>query len=135
MVDRDAVAKGTGLVVSSTLVVTVAFVGLLALLTGESAGLRGRVPYYVVAFTVAFTALLIALERHLAEGDQILLTAAVLSFSVGLLFALDVEGLVYAVSSPGDIVASQLLLYFVAAGFLCTGLVYWGVHHWREFVG
>lgn len=134
MVERAAVAKGAGLVISSTVAVTVAFLGVLSLITGVATGLSQRFPYYVVAFTVAFTALVISLERYLDEGDQILLTATILSVTIGILFMLDVEGLIYASTNPGEIVASQLLLYLIAAGCLCTGLVYWGVHHWREYV-
>lgn len=134
MADRAAVAKGAGLVVSSTLAVTVAFIGVLALITGGTDGLGERFPFYVVAATIAFTALVVTLERYLDEGHQILLTAALLSATAGLLFMLDVEGIVYASSNPNELVASRLLLYFLAAGCLCTGLVYWGVHHWREYV-
>lgn len=134
MADREAILKGGGIVLLSTLAVTVAFVGVLAFVTGNTPGIKSRVPFYVVAFSVAFTGLLVSLERYFDEGDQIFLIALVLSLIVGVVVSLDVEGILYASANPGQLVASQLFLYLVAAGFLCTGLVYWGVHHWREFV-
>lgn len=134
MVDKAAIWKGVALVASSTLAVTVAFIGLLSLLTGGLSGLSARFPIYVLASTIAFTALILTLERYLVEGEQILLTAFILALTIGILFALDIEGILYATANPGELVASQLILYLVAAGCLCTGLVYWGVHHWREFV-
>lgn len=133
MVDRDAVVRGAGLVVASTVAVTVAFVGLLALVTDRSAGLASRFPYYVVVLSAAFTVLILTLERFLADGRNILLTAVVLSITIAIVVALDVEGLLYAAQNPNQLVASQLILYLLAAGCLCTGLVYWSVHHWREF--
>jgi hypothetical protein len=133
MVDRDAVVRGAGLVVAATVVVTIAFVGLLALVTGHTEGLKSRFPFYVVALSVAFTTLVLTLERFLSDGRNILLTAVVLSITIAIVVALDVEGIRYAVANPDELVASQLLLYLVAAGCLCTGLVYWSIHHWREF--
>lgn len=133
MVNKRAVYRGAALVVSSTLAVTVAFVGLLALVTNEAAGLGNRLPYYAVVLSFAFTVLVLVLERHLEDGSTIIVNAAALAITVAILVALDVEGAVYAYRYPGELVASQLLLYFLAAGCLCTGLVYWGVHHWREF--
>lgn len=133
MVDRDAIVRAAGLVVASTLAVTVAFLGLLALLTGRSSGVADRFPIYVVVGSVAFTVLILTLERYLADGRNILLTAVVLSITIAVVVALDVEGLLYAVQNPDEIVASELIFYFLAAGCLCTGLVYWSVNHWREF--
>lgn len=134
MVDRRNLLKGSVLVITSTLAVTVAFVGLLAMITARAEGFSGRFPFYIVASSVAFTVLVIVLERNLAEGSKILMTAVVLSVILGIVFALDIEGIFFASKYPGELVASQLILYFIAAGCLCTGLVYWSVHHWREFV-
>jgi hypothetical protein len=135
MVERDAVRRAAGLVLAATVAVTIAFLGLFAFLVGDTGGFGGRFPYYVLAFTIAFTVVVVILERRMEEGDQIILTAAVLSLTAGVVFMLDVEGVRYAIANPEQIVASRLILYLVSAGFLCTGLVYWGVKHWREFVG
>jgi hypothetical protein len=42
---------------------------------------------------------------------------------------------IYAVTDPDEIVASQVLVYFVAAALICTGVGVWGLRHWREFAG
>lgn len=134
MVDRDAVVRAAGPVVVATLAVTVAFLGLLSVVTGRSSGLVARFPAYVVVLSIAFTGLVLTLERYLADGRSILLAAVVLSITIAVVVALDVEGLLYAIDNPDQIVASRLILYLLAAGCLCTGLVYWGINHWREFL-
>ncbi|QCC52352.1 hypothetical protein [Halapricum salinum] len=133
MSKREAVVRGAGLVAASTVIVTVAFVGLLAVVSGETSGLADRFPFYVVVLSSAFTALILTLERYLADGRNILLTAVVLSITIAIVVGLDVEGILFAIENPDQLVASRLLLYLLAAGCLCTGLVYWSVHHWREF--
>jgi len=133
MSKRQAVVRGAGLVAASTVVVAVAFVGLLAVVSGDIAGIADRFPFYVVVLSIAFTALILTLERYLADGRNILLTAVVLSITVAVVVALDIEGVLFAIENPDQLVASRLLLYLLAAGCLCTGLVYWSVHHWREF--
>jgi len=133
MSKREAVVSGAGLVAASTVIVTVAFVGLLAVVSGETSGLADRFPFYVVVLSIAFTALILTLERYLADGRNILLTAVVLSITIAIVVGLDVEGILFAIENPDQLVASRLVLYLLAAGCLCTGLVYWSVHHWREF--
>jgi len=133
MSKREAVVRGAGLVAASTVIVTVAFVGLLAVVSGETSGLADRFPFYVVVLSIAFTALILTLERYLADGRNILLTAVVLSITIAIVVGLDVEGILFAIENPDQLVASRLVLYLLAAGCLCTGLVYWSVHHWREF--
>jgi len=133
MSKREAVVRGAGLVAASTVIVTVAFVGLLAVVSGETSGLADRFPFYVVVLSSAFTALILTLERYLADGRNILLTAVVLSITIAIVVGLDVEGILFAIENPDQLVASRLVLYLLAAGCLCTGLVYWSVHHWREF--
>lgn len=133
MVDRSALLRKGSLVLCSSIAISVAFVGLLALVTGRAAGIGNRVPLYAVVFSIAFTAIVFSLERHLADGSTILLTAVVFSISTAVVFVLDVEGVLFAIAYPDELVASQLILYFFAAGCLSTGLVYWGVKHWREF--
>ena len=133
MSKREAIVRGAGLVAASTVIVTVAFVGLLAVVSGETSGLADRFPFYVVVLSIAFTALILTLERYLADGRNILLTAVVLSITIAIVVGLDVEGILFAIENPDQLVASRLVLYLLAAGCLCTGLVYWSVHHWREF--
>ena len=44
------------------------------------------------------------------------------------------EGVVYAVRDPEAVFGRQLIVYFVAAALICTGLGYWLLRHWREFL-
>lgn len=125
-------ARAAVLVVACTLVLTASFVGVLALIDG-SPDFGSRLPVYVLAMAVAFVAAVFLAERRTASGRDILVTAAGVALAVFVLIALGGEGIVYAVRYPDRVIASDLLLYFVAAGLIGTGLGYWGVRHWREF--
>ena len=133
MIDRSALIRKLSLIVCSSLAISVAFIGLLALVTGRAPNIGSRFPFYAVVLSLSFTAIVFALERYVSEGGKILLSAVVFSVTATIVFALDVEGLLFAIKYPNELVASQLILYLFAAGGLSTGLVYWGVHHWREF--
>ena len=69
-----------------------------------------------------------------ADGRSILATAGGVALVVFVVVSLAGEGLVFASDNPGEVVLSELFLYFLAAGLIGTGLGYWGLRHWREFV-
>ena len=139
MVDRGRAARLGGVVLASTLVLTAAFVGVLALVNGGNDGVGGRLPIYVLAMAVAFVAFLFAAEQRLerrsrsVDGRRVIVTAGGFAVTVLLAVALSGEGVVYAVRNPDQVVASEVSLYFLAAGLIGTGLGYWGLRHWREF--
>lgn len=122
-----------GLIAGSTLVVTSSLVGVLALTEGLVRGLGGRIPYYVLAAAIVFITLLVILEMRLEDGSRIITTSGVISLLALVGIALSAEGLLFGINSP-DQLFSNILPYFLAAGLISTGLIIWGVRHWREFV-
>lgn len=137
--DRGRAARLGGVVLASTLVLTAAFIGVLALVSGGNDGIGGRLPGYVLAMAVAFVGFVVVAEQHSdggsrsVDGRQIIVTAGAFALSVLVTVTLSGEGLVYAVGNPDQVVASEVFLYFLAAGLIGTGLGYWGLRHWREF--
>jgi hypothetical protein len=139
MVDRGRAARLGGVVLASTLVLTAAFVGVLALVSGGNEGVGGRLPAYVLAMAVAFVGFVVAAEQRFdgrsrsVDGRRVLVTAGAFALTVLVTVSLSGEGVVYAVRNPDQVVASEVSLYFLAAGLIGTGLGYWGLRHWREF--
>lgn len=129
----DLPARGLVLVLLATACVTLSFVGLLSIVEGH-ARLLARLPYYLVVTGAVFAGFVVVLEHYIGDGTRIILTSVITATVAGVVVSLAVEGLSYAVRFPGELVASQVALYMLAAGFICTGMVYWGVRHWREFV-
>lgn len=130
---RDFYVRGLVIILTSTFVLTAAFVGVLAIVSGRIDGVPGRLPWYVLISGLIFTATMLLLERNETSGRTIIVTAlaiAVLGFIVATFAA---EGLLYTIRNPELVVVSQLVLYFFAAGLFGTGIAYWGVNHWREF--
>lgn len=121
-----------GLIASCTLVLTASFVGILAFASGNVEGLPGRIPWYLIVAAVVFVATIVLLEGHDASGGTIIVTAFVIGSICFLGVTLSVEGVIFAVRQPRAAV-SQLLLYFLAAALVATGIGYWGLNHWREF--
>ncbi|WP_236044429.1 hypothetical protein [Haloarcula salinisoli] len=117
----------------STLVLTAVFVGVLAVISGELAGVSGRAPWYVVTAAAVFVASVVLLDADDAAGTTIIVSAAVVSAFAFVTVALAVEGFRFAVIYPGRVFVSQLVLYFLAAALIGTGLGYWALNHWREF--
>jgi hypothetical protein len=132
-VDRRLFATYVGIVAVSTLSVTSAIIGVVAVINGDATDVVDRIPYYVFFMALVFTGLVFLLERNLDDGRRILTVSfaiAALSFVLALL---GVEGVFFALDNQ-DQVLSNITLYFLSAGLACTGIVYWAVHHWREFV-
>lgn len=131
--ERAFVRRAVALVAAATVVLTAAFVGVVALVKGRAHGVGGRVPFYVLGGAVIFVTTLVLLESPM-EGGLPILTSTLGVSAVGFaLIALGGEGLVYAFNYPGSVFGSSLVVYFLAAALVCTGTVYWGLNHWREF--
>jgi len=116
-----------------TVLLTCAFIGLLAFVSGARPNVGSRLPYYVLVMGLVFVAAIFRLDDRDRPGTSVLTSVTVVSFVAFLLFGMAVEGVVYAVQNPGELVASQLIVYFTAAALICTGVSVWGLHHWREF--
>lgn len=131
-VDVESLGRAGALVGCCTLVLTASFVGLLALVSGRAFGVSTRLPLYVLGMAAAFVGSILFFEARGIDGHTILTTAAGIAFGTVVFSLLGGEGLVYALRYPSEVVASQLLFYFLAAGLIATGLGYWGVNHWED---
>lgn len=133
-VDRGSFYSRISLIIAGcTIVLTFSFIGVLALANGDLTATSRRLPWYLVVGALTFVATIILLEGHGATGREIIVTASITSIWSFLLVALAIEGLRYTVRNPEEVFVSQLVLYFLAAALLGTGIAYWGLHHWREF--
>lgn len=130
---RDYLVRTTVLVGIFTVVLTTNFIGIMAMVTDRASGSTARLPIYVFGAAVVFIAAIILLEMSNYDGRSVLtasVTAALFGF---VLIFLGGEGLVFAWRYPSEVLTPQLLLYFLAAAVIGTGLGYWGLRHWREF--
>lgn len=126
--------RGMSLIILSTVILTSAFVGIVAFLSGDITGLDSRLPYYTVFLGMSFVLMITLLESHETRGKDILVTAILVSLLSTLITILAVEGIFFAVRFPERVFVSQLVVYFVGASLVAIGLGYWGLNHWREFV-
>lgn len=125
--------RGAIIITSSTLVLTLTFLGVLAVMAGSVSGFSGRVPWYVLVAAAVFAGVILLMEWNETAGRIIIVSAAVSSALSFVVLSLAVEGVLFAIEHPEEVITSQLVLYFVAAGLFGTGLAYWGINHWREF--
>lgn len=126
-------ARFAGAVIAVSLVVTTSLIGVVSVFSDGSAGLRGRFPYSVLVTAIAFVATLWKLDDEHIDGVTVLIATGGIAIAIGVLFSLAVEGLAFGIGNPDELVASHLLVYFLAAGVFCTGLGMWSLDHWREF--
>lgn len=131
--DRRVLGTLVGLIAVSTLSVTASIIGVVAFVDGRTEGLWSRLPYYVFVMAIAFTGLVFALEMRVDDGRKILSTSVVVSVIVFVLALLGVEGVIYSIENPSQVL-SNILFFFLSAGLFCTAVMYWAVNHWREFV-
>lgn len=131
---ESAFQRAVALVITSSILLTVALIGVVAVFSEGVGGFGGRIPFYFLAFAIVFVSLVIGFEEQAFDGRTILLSTVGLSIVLGVLVVLVGEGLVYAFHYPAAVLTSRLLLYLLATGVICTGLVYWGLRHWREFL-
>lgn len=130
--NTDVLARTGSLIGLCTVALTAAFVGVLAIVSGETAGVVGRLPLYVLASAVVFVATLLAADETGTEGVTALVRAAVAGVSGFVLLALGAEGIIYAVTNPDAVVASHLFVYLLSAAIIASGLGYWSVRNWRD---
>ncbi|WP_424003327.1 hypothetical protein ACOZ4I_04155 [Haloarcula salina] len=116
-----------------TIGLTAAFVGVLAVLSGEIQSVSSRVPWYLVGGALLFVATIVLLDENDADGRTIIVSALVVSVVGFGLLTLAVEGIRFAIMRPELVFVSQLVLYLFAAGLIGTGVGYWALRHWREF--
>ncbi|MFB6353648.1 MAG: hypothetical protein ABEJ92_06135 [Halobacteriales archaeon] len=120
------------LVAVCTATLTLAFVGVLALLSGDAGDVGGRFPYYVLGASLAFVGTLIVADGPRRDGREVLTAAGTVAAGTFVLLALGAEGLRYAASHPESVLVSRSGLYLLAAGFIGTGVGYWALRHWRH---
>lgn len=130
--DQEALARAGALVAGCTLVLTASFVGLVALVSGAAVGVVDRLPLYVLGMATAFVGAIVVFEMENEAGGRVLVIAGTLAVGTFLVTLLSGEGIVHALRYPGQVLASQLLLYLLAAGMIATGLGYWVVQHWQD---
>lgn len=130
---REYFARTSALVVVFTVILTTNFVGIMSILTGDVTGTTNRFPIYVLLTAIVFVAVIMIMEAADAEG-RLVIQAAIVSGLLGfVLVVFGGEGVIYALERPENVFDSRLLLYFVSAAVIATGLGYWGLRHWREF--
>lgn len=122
------------LIVASTLLLTAAFVGFIAALSGHVDDFAPRLPWYLVGAAIVFVGTLVLLELNDASGRTIIVSSTVVGGLSFVLLFLAVEGFVFTVENPSEVIYERkLILYFFAAALVATGVGYWGLRHWREF--
>lgn len=132
---RSFYVRVGGLIAVCTLLLTASFVGVLAVTTNGLAGISNRVPWYILVAAIVFVGTIVLLEREQIEGSTIITTAFFVSLFGSGIVLLAVEGVQFTLDNPDLVFGSQLVLYFLAAGLVGTGVGYWAINHWREFSG
>ena len=130
----DVLPRAAVLVTLATGVVTASFVGIVALLSGDVGDLTDRLPFYVLVMAVVFVVFVFLIDSRGSDGGTVIVSSFGVSMLGFLVVLLSGEGVLYLVREPGELLASQLIVYLLSAGLVCTGLAYWGLRHWREFV-
>lgn len=130
--ERQQIGLIAGLIIGLTFVVTSSIVGVLAISTGQTGGIGWRVPYYILGAAAVFTGLVVYLEFNIDDGSKIILTSGAIGICSLFIISFGVEGIIFGVRNP-DQLLSNILPYVIAAGLISTGLIIWGVRHWREF--
>lgn len=130
---RDVVPKAVGLIGVSTLLLTLAFLGVLAIVSGGNSGIEDRMPLYLLLAAAVFVTFIVLLEQRDFDGRTVLVSTSSIAIATGALSWLVGEGLVYTFERPGEVLASRTVVYLLAAAVACTGLFYWTLNHWREF--
>lgn len=131
--DRQWVRAST-VILGFTVVLTADFVGILALVSQPEPDVASRVPLYTLAMAGAFVATIYGFARYGADARTVLLSATGFGIAAFVLVGLAAEGVVFALTSPGEVFGSQLVVYFLAAGLMGTGVGYWLVAYWRDLV-
>ena len=128
----ERMAQGGVLLAISTLALTASFLGVVGLVTGGVTGSTDRLPLYVLAMALVFVGSVLHLEGQLRDGERILRASAAIAAGTIVVVGLGGEGIAYVLQHPAEVLTSQLLFYFLAAGLIGTGLGYWALRHWNE---
>ena len=132
-IDTGTVARAIVPIAGSTVLLTAAFLGVLAVLTNQVSGFTDRFPLYVLLMAVGFVAALFLLERPNLEGTQILVATLGLTVTLFVIVTLAGEGITFAMRNPNEVFVTNLIIYLVAAALIGSGLAFWSVRHWREY--
>jgi len=119
-------------VVAATVVLTAAFVGVLAVVTGNAGGWSDRLALYALCGGVAFVGVTFGLARRELDGLTVLFATVGASLLTVVVALFAGEGLRYAVRSPEEVFDLQLLAYFATAGLVVIGLTFWTLRYWRD---
>ena len=133
VLSREVLPKAVGLIGVSTLVLTMAFLGILAIVSGGNRGIEGRVPFYLLLGAAVFVLFIVLLEQRNLDGRTVIVSTSSIAVATGALAWLVGEGVVYSIQETDRVLASQTIVYLLAAAVACTGLFYWTLNHWREF--
>ena len=132
-IDTGTVARAIVPIAGSTILLTAAFLGVLAVLTNQVSGFTDRFPLYVLLMAIGFVAALFLLERPTLEGTQILVATLGLTVTLFVIVTLAGEGVTFAIRNPNEVFVTNLIIYLVAAALIGSGLAFWSVRHWREY--
>jgi len=130
----DDLRRLVPLLVVFTVLLTAGFVGVLSLATGRATGVASRIPYYFLVLAAGFLVAIVVLSRYDSDGRATILGAVGISVFSFVLVGLAAEGVVYSIRNPSAVFGSQLVVYFVAAALIGTGLGYWVLSFWRQWV-
>lgn len=130
--DGPVYSRLGALIVGCTAVLTLSFVGLVSLATGDAGNVGGRVPFYVLGTALSFVGTILVVDGPRRDGRAVLLVAGAVAGATFVLLSLGAEGLRYALTNPETVLVSRSGLYLVAAGLIGTGVGYWALRHWRE---
>jgi len=130
--ERDVLARAGPLICATTLALTAAFLGIVGIVSGETGGLVGRLPLYVLAGSVGFVGALLAVEHSEYYGRPALATASGVGIVGFVMIGLGTEGVVYGLTNPDAVVASHLFVYLLSAAIVASGVGYWTVRNWRD---
>lgn len=131
---RRKVTRLAGTIFVSTCILTLDFLGVLSLLESGGEGFGSRLPFYLLSAAVFFVSSLFYLEGRFSRGAYILLSAVGFGGIGFFAVALAIEGVRFGITSPEKVLTESLIIYFLTAGLICTGLGYWVIQHWREFL-
>ena len=134
VLSREVLPKAVGLIGVSTLLLTLAFLGVLAIaFEGGNPGIDDRAPVYLLLAAAVFVTFIVLLEQRDIDGRTVLVSTSSIAVATGVMAWLVGEGVVYTINNRGEVLASQTVVYLLAAAVACTGLFYWTLNHWREF--
>lgn len=120
-------------VVFLSLLLTAAFLGLVGLISGAPLDVSSRLPAYSLVMGIVFVVAILRLDSPNREGMMVLVSTSGIAALAFVLVGLASEGVMYTLVRPDEVLTSNLIFYFAAAGLVCTGVVLWALHHWREF--